>query len=92
MVRELEDGSGHFLHSKKGVTQGYPLYMIAYGIVILSLIQEIRDAHPCITKLWYDGDVGAGGNFGQILTHFGNLQVRVHCGDTSQSLPRVSCS
>ena len=32
VVREIGDGSGHFLHSKEGVTQGDPLAMIAYGI------------------------------------------------------------
>ena len=26
------DGSGHFLHSKEGMTQGNPLAMIAYGM------------------------------------------------------------
>ena len=32
VVRYTGDGSGHFLHSKEGVTQGDPLAMIAYGI------------------------------------------------------------
>ena len=30
MVRDIENGSGHFLHSKEGVTQGDPLAMIAW--------------------------------------------------------------
>ena len=29
VVRDIGDGSGHFLHSKEGVTQGDPLSMIA---------------------------------------------------------------
>ena len=46
MVRDTGDGSGHFLHSKDGVTQGDPLAMIAYGIEVLPLIRELRGAHP----------------------------------------------
>ena len=32
VVRDSEDGSGHLLHSKEGMNQGYPLSMITYGI------------------------------------------------------------
>ena len=35
VVRNTEDGSGHFLHSKEGVTQEDPLAMIAYDIGVL---------------------------------------------------------
>ena len=35
VVCDTEDGSGHFLHSKEDVTQGYPFAMIAYGIGLL---------------------------------------------------------
>ena len=38
VVRDIGDGSGHFLHSKDGVTQGDPLAMIKYGIGVLPLI------------------------------------------------------
>ena len=30
VVRNTEDGSGHFFHRKEGVTQGFPLAMIVY--------------------------------------------------------------
>ena len=45
VVRDLE-GSNHFLHSKEGTIQGYPLDMITYGIEVFPLIQEIRNAPP----------------------------------------------
>ena len=35
--------------------------MIAYGIGVLPLIQELWDAHPRVTQPWYDDDTGAGG-------------------------------
>ena len=45
VVRNIEDGSGHFLHSKEGVTQGDPLATIAYGIGVLPLIRVLRLDH-----------------------------------------------
>ena len=50
MVRDTEDMSSQLFHSKEGVTQGYPLSRIAYGIVVLPLIRELRDAHPCVKQ------------------------------------------
>ena len=61
MVRDIGDGSGHFLHIKEGVTQGDPLAMITYGIGVLPLIWELRDPHPRVTQPWYADDAGAGG-------------------------------
>ena len=52
MVRYTGYGSGHFLHSKEGVTQGDPLTMIAYRIGVLPLIRELRNAHPRFTQPW----------------------------------------
>ena len=45
--------SGHFLHSKVGVTQGDPLAMIVYEIRILPLICELQGAHLQVTNPWY---------------------------------------
>ena len=61
MVRDIGDGSGHFLHIKDGVTQGDALVMIAYGIGVLPLIRELREAHPRVTQPWYADDAGAKG-------------------------------
>ena len=76
VVRDMEGGSGHSLYSKEGVTQGYPLAMIAYGIGVLPLIRELRDAYTHVNQTWYADDAGAGGGFGHILEHFQDLQAR----------------
>ena len=76
VVRDTGDGSGHFLHSKEGVTQGDPLAMIVYGIGVLPLIRELRNAHPRVTQPWYADDAEAGETFKQILEHFRDLQAR----------------
>ena len=60
VVRNTADGSGHFLHSKEGVTQGDPLAMIAYGIGVLPLIRDLRRAHPHFMQPWYADDGGGG--------------------------------
>ena len=77
MVRNTEDGSGHFLHSKEGVTEGDPLAMIVYGIGVLPLIRNLRRDHPHVTQPWYADDAGAGGEFGDNMAHFRDLQLRV---------------
>ena len=76
VVRDTGDGSGHFLHSKEGVTHGDPLATIAYGIWVLPLIRELQGAHPRVTQQWYADDGGAGGKFQNILEHFRDLQAQ----------------
>ena len=76
MIWDTGGGSGHFLHSKEGVTKGDPLAIILYVIGVLPLIRELRSAHPRVTQPWYSDDVGAGGTFQQILEHFWDLQAR----------------
>ena len=74
VVRDIGDGSGHFLSSKEGVTQGDALAMITYGIGVLPLIWELRDPHPRVTQPWYADDAGAGGAFKEVQAHFQDLQ------------------
>ena len=62
VVRNTKDGSGHFLHSKEGVTQGDPLAMIAYGIGVLPLIRVLRSDHPQVSQPWYADGTGRGGS------------------------------
>ena len=76
MVQDLEDGPGHFLNSKEGLTQGDPLAMITYVIGVLRLIRELWDTHPCITHPWYSDEAGEGVTFEIILAHFRYLQSR----------------
>ena len=44
----IRDGgrTGHFLFSKEGVTQGYPLLMIVYGLRVLLLVRELQILYP----------------------------------------------
>ena len=76
MVRDTGDGSGHFLNSKEGVTQGDPLAMIAYDIRVFPLIRELWGSHPRVTPPWYVHYAGAGGKFVHILAHLWDLQAR----------------
>ena len=50
--------------------------MIEYGIGVLPLIWELRDAHPRVTQPWYADDAGAGGTFQQVQAYFRDLQAR----------------
>ena len=50
--------------------------MIVYGIGVLPLIRELRNAHPRVTQPWYVDYAGAGGMFQQILEQFRDLQAR----------------
>ena len=70
------DGAGHFLHSKEGVNQGYPLAMIEYGLGILTFIWDFRTAQPGVTQTWYADDAGVGGTFNDIRWNLDDLMVR----------------
>ena len=50
VVRDSEDGSGKFLHSKERVTQGDPLSMITYGIGV-SLLSKSSKTHALSSPL-----------------------------------------
>ena len=90
MVSDTEDGSVQFLHSKEGVTQGYPLVTIKYGIEVLPLIRELGEAHPCITQPWYADDAGAGGGNPGVSWHtYRNCRQGGHRGATSRNQPIV---
>ena len=77
LVIRSEDGTGHFLLRKEGVTQGDPLVVAAYRLVILPLIRELRTAHPVVTHPWYADDVVVSGTFVGIWKNMENLMLRV---------------
>ena len=59
------------------MTQRDPLTIIAYGIGILPLIENLKPAIPDVTQPWYadyDGDLGA---FERIETYFDSLTRQV---------------
>ena len=73
--------TGHFLYSKEGVTQEYTLVMTAYGIGVLSLIRELQEAHPKVSKPWYADDAGMVRTSPHILSHPDAIMVRgIHKG------------
>ena len=92
VVRDIGDESGHFLHSKERMTEGDPLAMIAYGIGVLPLIRELREAHPRVTQPCYSDDAGAGETFIDLQAHYQDLQAQGRARDITLSRPRVSWS
>ena len=87
VVRDTGDRSGHFLHSKEGVTQGEPLAMIAYGIGVFPLIRELRDSPSLPVSLNFGTRMtrGQGGNLGTSWNTSRTCRQGGHRGATSQS-------
>ena len=71
-----KDGSGHFLHIKEGVTQGYPLTIITFGIGIFLMICKLYTTHAHIMQPWYGEDSVEGGAFEALHDNMYNLLVR----------------
>ena len=58
------------------MTQVYPLELLAYGLGILLLIQDLSTAHPSVTQLWYADYSGTGVTFTDIQRQVDNLMVQ----------------
>ena len=49
--------------------------MVEYGLGILPLVRELRQAHPGATQPWYADDTGEDGTFEGIWRHLDDLMV-----------------
>jgi hypothetical protein len=76
LVIRNNNGTGAFLYSKEGVTQGDPLSMYGYGIGIVPLIRILKADFPAVEQPWYVDDAGAGGKFDNTRKFFRQLQGR----------------
>ena len=63
-------GMSIIIHNGEGVTQGVPLYMVAYRIGFLPLIKCLKLEYPDITQTWYADNAGALGTFNNLERHF----------------------
>ena len=76
LVIRAGNRTGHFLYSMEGVTQGDPLAIGVYGVVILPLIQLLRKAYPGVTKPLYVDNAGAGMTFEGVFHYLDKLMVQ----------------
>ena len=58
------------------MTHGDSLATITYGIGVLPLIRELREAIPRVTQLIYADEAGVGGAFKHILDNLQEMQSR----------------
>ena len=70
------NGTASFLHSKEGATQGDTLAMIAYGICILPLINNLNPEIPDVTQPWCADDARALSTFARIETYIDVLRCQ----------------
>ena len=56
MVRGPTGVAPQFLLSREGVTQGCPLGMILYGVALMPLAEDLREAYPEALQPWYADD------------------------------------
>ena len=56
--------------------QGYPLAMIAYGIIILPFIKNLKREIPDVAQPWHADNAGALGTFVILETYFDSLTLQ----------------
>jgi hypothetical protein len=74
LVIRYNNGSGIFLFSKEGITQGDPPSMFAYGVGILLLIHRLKLEFLAVEQPWYADDAGADGKLDAIWYLFLRLK------------------
>ena len=89
VVRDKGDGSGHFLHSKEGVTQGDPLAMIEYGIGVLPSSGSIEEPTPASQIHGTRMMRGQEGSSNTSSCIFGTYRRGDSQGDTTWSRPKA---
>ena len=77
-------GTANIIHNRKGVTQVDLLAIVAYGIVILPKIKQLKSMYPDVTQPWYTDDSGALGTFNHLQKYFKALN---HNGPERGYLP-----
>ena len=60
----------NIIHSREGVTQGYPLDMVAYGIRIFPMRKRLKLTQPDVTQSWYAKNSGELGTFDHLERYF----------------------
>eukprot|EP00978_Attheya_sp_CCMP212_P024974 scaffold79458_cov43-Attheya_sp.AAC.1 len=70
----VTDGTALIIMSREGVTQGDPMAMVAYGLMLLPLIKLLKKEYPDVSQPWYADDAGAGGSFTAIRKQFESLR------------------
>ena len=75
------------LHSKEGVTQGCPLSMIGYAILILPLIKQLKSEHVNGDSIWCADDGNAIGNLDTINSFLNDyVKLALHLVITLKNL------
>ena len=91
LIIRSEDGFALFLFSKEGVTQGDPLAMVAYALLVLPLILKLKALYPDVDQPWYADDAGAGAYFHDIKAYFVKLQELGPPGLLPQTFQKYPC-
>lgn len=66
LIIHNDHGELCFFYSDTGVTQGCPLAMILYGLLLLPLIRKLKQAFPSLIHLWFADDGNAIGTLTQL--------------------------
>ena len=63
MIVRFMNGTSETVFRRKAVTQGEPLDMMDYGLVVPHHIKYIQEVFPDVHQSWYIYDASSGGWF-----------------------------
>ena len=75
IVRDPASRTPRLLLSREGVRQGDPVSMVAFGLGLLPLIQQLKNELPEVIQPWYADDAAACGSFDSLERSFELLQT-----------------